>query len=328
MKITLAHSKLNDVGGGERFLLEMAKRLGKKHEIEILTTDYQKNKTYPEFSKHKIRIVGKLSWPLMKPKADVILANNFPTNLISFSNKNVVYYVHTMRTGFIGDRKYFVRRKMDKLAVKKCRRIVTNSRFSAGKIEKYYKRKADIVYPGVDPLKYKRGRYGDYALCVSRISPEKGMDRLVKYWKGLKIKLKIVGGGDAKYVRKIKSAAPQEFEFLGVVDDNRLKDLYSNCFCVVFLPHEEDFGIVPLEAMASGKPVIAAKEGGPKETIISGKTGFLIDNEGQFREKITLLYKDRPLCKKLGIAGSKRVENFTWDSTFKAMERILAEVSG
>jgi glycosyltransferase involved in cell wall biosynthesis len=89
-------------------------------------------------------------------------------------------------------------------------------------------------------------------------------------------RLVIVGDGPEK--NKILQIINnyKNIKLLVNVNDNELQDLYSNCFALIYMPVNEDFGLVPLEGMASGKICIAANEGGCKETVIDGKTGFLI----------------------------------------------------
>ena len=122
-----------------------------------------------------------------------------------------------------------------------------------------------------------------YFLSVSRLVGAKNVDLIVEVCKKLNLPLKIVGTGREMQAlkelatRNKKQETRNKIEFLGEVDDKNLIDLYQNCRAVIFAASQEDFGIVPVEAMAAGKPVIALAEGGVLETVVDGKTGVYFD---------------------------------------------------
>ena len=139
-----------------------------------------------------------------------------------------------------------------------------------------------MVYPpvGISQGVALRGqghplRRGDYFLYVGRLAKMKGVDLAIRACNELKLPLKIVGtGAGEEYLRSI---AGKTIEFLGSVDDEQLGELYAGCKAVIFPAEDEDFGIVPVEAMGYGKPVIAHNSGGVRETVVDGKTGILFD---------------------------------------------------
>ena len=102
-------------------------------------------------------------------------------------------------------------------------------------------------------------------------------------------KLKIVGKGSEE--KKLKKISRKNIEFLGKVSDQKLVSLYQNCQAVIF-PQEEDFGLVPLEAQACGRPVVAFRGGGARETIIDGKTGLFFFPQTPMALKKALLNFD------------------------------------
>lgn len=115
-----------------------------------------------------------------------------------------------------------------------------------------------------------------YFLVVSRLVGAKNVDIAVEVCTNLKLPLKIVGTGREQ--ERLEKMAGDTIEFLGDIDDQELVRLYQNCRALIFSGSQEDFGIVPVEAMAAGKPVIALAQGGIKETVIDGKTGLLVEN--------------------------------------------------
>ncbi|MGB9703782.1 MAG: glycosyltransferase, partial [Candidatus Micrarchaeales archaeon] len=111
------------------------------------------------------------------------------------------------------------------------------------------------------------------------------------------------------------------------VTEKEMKELYARCYCVVFTPINEDFGLIPLEANASYKPIIAINEGGPKETIKNNFNGFLINNKEELFKKMLQISKDEEIAKKLGRNGRSFVEkNFSWERFFKVFDKRVKEV--
>lgn len=136
----------------------------------------------------------------------------------------------------------------------------------AKRVEKYYRRNADVIYPPVDCSKFTLSENAeDFYLIVSAFAPYKRLDIAIEAFNRTGFKLKIIGDGQDE--KRLKGLARSNIEFLGWQDDSVLKEYYAKCKALIF-PGEEDFGIVPLEAMASGKPVVAYGKGGVLETVI------------------------------------------------------------
>lgn len=162
-------------------------------------------------------------------------------------------------------------REWDYAAAQRVDFFIANSRVTAQRIRKNYRRDAVVIPPPVAVENFApRDDIGDYYLVVSRLAPYKRIDLAVQAFNELGLPLKIVGAGvDAA---RLKKMAAENIEFLGHVPQARLADLYARCRAVIF-PGVEDFGIVPLEANAAGRPVIAFAAGGALETIVEGVTG-------------------------------------------------------
>ena len=157
------------------------------------------------------------------------------------------------------------------------------------RIKKHYRRDSVVIYPPVDtsfftpgektsaqgsgsPINRATTSDGEGAyLIVSSLSPYKRIDVAIEAFNRLGRPLRIVGLGPE--LRRLKRLAGKNIEFLGWVEPAVLRDLYRGCRALVF-PGEEDFGIAPVEAMASGKPVIGYGRGGLTETVSDGATGI------------------------------------------------------
>jgi glycosyltransferase involved in cell wall biosynthesis len=144
--------------------------------------------------------------------------------------------------------------------------FVAISRFVADRIRRAYGREADVIYPPVDVARFRIDETpGDFYLVVSALTPYKRIDLAVEAANRLARPLRVVGTGPEQ--RRLQAQAGPTVEFLGWRDDVEVADLYARCRALLF-PAVEDFGIAPLEAMASGRPVIALGQGGALETVV------------------------------------------------------------
>lgn len=177
-------------------------------------------------------------------------------------------------------------RKWDKIAAKRPDTFVAISKEVQGRIKKYYERDSVVIYPPVALFSEEEGRSkkqkeknGDYFLIVSRLSKftrYKRIDLAIQACNELKLPLKIIGEGSWK--KELEQMAGPTIEFLGNVDDKKLRNYYQNCRALLF-PAVEDFGLTVVEAQGFGKPVIAFRGGGALETIKEGKTGLFFDKQ-------------------------------------------------
>jgi glycosyltransferase involved in cell wall biosynthesis len=136
----------------------------------------------------------------------------------------------------------------------------------AAKIERFYGRRSKVIYPPVDVERFYINReVQPFYLIVSALVPYKRIDVAIEAFNALQLPLKVVGTGPLR--RSLEQRANANVEFLGWLDDVKIAELYASCQALIF-PGEEDFGIVPLEVQASGRPVIAFKRGGLLETVI------------------------------------------------------------
>jgi len=166
-------------------------------------------------------------------------------------------------------------RAWDVRTARNVHRFAANSHYVAGRIRRYYGREAEVIPPPVDTDFFTPGGTSEpatYDLIVSALVPYKRIDLALEAYRGTGRRLLIAGSGPER--ARLERRAPSEVSFLGSVDDERLRDLYRGCRAVL-LTGVEDFGIVPVEAMACGRPAVVFAEGGGAETVTAGETGLV-----------------------------------------------------
>lgn len=157
-------------------------------------------------------------------------------------------------------------RSWDAASATRVDRYVANSHFVAERIRKYYRREATVVHPPVDADYFDvEGHDGGYYLVVSALVPYKGVDLAVEAANRLEVPLKVVGEGPLW--KRLRALAGETVELTGWLDDEALRDCYAGCRALI-LPAVEDFGIVPLEAAAAGRPSIVLGRGGSLDTVV------------------------------------------------------------
>jgi glycosyltransferase involved in cell wall biosynthesis len=145
-------------------------------------------------------------------------------------------------------------------------RLIANSRFIADEILKNYDRTADVLYPFAELERFKRAREPQsYYLVFGALAPYKRVDLAIEVFQELGLPLKILGGGQeqSRLRAMVRSSA---IEFVAHPSDAQVEEALARCKALVF-PGKEDFGITPVEALASGAPVIAFAEGGALDTV-------------------------------------------------------------
>lgn len=305
MKIAiLTCSDFSVVGGAERFIIDIAKALdativtpGSEDKIDgaynIHDTKFEcLNKKLP--SEPMKQIIGSWLYHRLNLNYDFyistddmsmhFLKNGVPHLYYIFTPRRALYdmYYHVMSTKHglksvtysigINIFKKHDRRFVDKY-IENMACISNNVR---NRIQKTYLRDAKVIYPCVDNSKYEYTPHQNYWLSVNRVDKWKRVDLQVEAFRQMPDKRLIIVGTIYPNMQYIVDDAPANVEFKGVVSETKLIKLYSECIGYITTATDEDFGITPLEAMASGKPVIASKEGGYLETMIDGHTGILI----------------------------------------------------
>jgi glycosyltransferase involved in cell wall biosynthesis len=169
-------------------------------------------------------------------------------------------------------------RYWDRQAADHVHHFIAISRDIQQRIKTFYQRDSTIIYP---PVRVKERfaptqQHDDYFLSLGRLIPYKRVDLVVEACTRLKLPLKV--GGTGRDLERLKAMAGPTVEFLGFVPEEDLPELFARCRAFIF-PGLEDFGITPVQAQASGRPVIAYAAGGALDTVIPGRTGVLFQNQ-------------------------------------------------
>ena len=314
MRIAIFHDYIGAIGGGEKLILTLARGLG----ADVITTDVDHDSLKKMgFEDVKIINLGRIIQlaPLKQIQASLLFAmcdfSNkydlfiFSGNWAHFAarkHKPNIWYCFTPTRIFYDLHDNFIKRlsiiarplfkmwisvhePISRHFTGHIEHITTISRNVQKRIKKYYGRDSIVVYPAIDISKSRFEKYGDFWLSVNRLYPEKRIDLQIEAFRQMPDeKLVIVGGyakGDhaSKYASHIIKNLPDNVELLGSIPEEELIGLYATCKGHITTAMDEDFGMTPIEAMASGKPTVAVKEGGYLETVIDGSTGILVEAE-------------------------------------------------
>lgn len=161
--------------------------------------------------------------------------------------------------------------------------LISNSKTVAERVRKFYRKESEVIYPPVEinDLLREKPQSEDYFVYFGRLEAYKNVDMAIKACVEANQKLKIIGDGNSRdELEKLVSDlnANQQIEFMGRAPDDVRNSIVAKAKAFIFPCSDEDFGIVPVESMAAGTPVIAFNSGGVTETVVDGKTGVLISD--------------------------------------------------
>jgi glycosyltransferase involved in cell wall biosynthesis len=232
-------------------------------------------------------------------------------------------------------------RMIDKLAWKHYQYVFCNSEEVKNRIlsaRLTTPEKVEILHPGLDTTVMKpSGRYDEYFLVAGRIKWFKNIELAIDSFREFKklkpefknFKLRIAGRVEPRseeYFSKLQLLAggSGDVVFQRNPSDEELLASYRSCYALIFPSLNEDWGMVPLEAMGFGKPVISVNRGGPAESVIEGVTGYLVEPEtGAFVDAMARLAGDPDLNRKLGEAGAREVQKYDWGHFVERMDSYL-----
>lgn len=362
MKIAVYHELHH--GGARRAVWELGKRLSKKHKVDLFLSA---NKTYDEekeafgrvFSypfEEKKRTKGDWGAKLYKDTveyfkllkhnqkiADVINKRNYDLVLVHpsqftqapfvllFLKKTRVYYCQeppriiydTAINSYSGMPIHkevyerivrLMRKTIDRVNVSRAEYILVNSKFSKSNVKKAYGLKAKVVYLGVDHRFFVPGKL------------RKNIDVLYIGTKEEVDNYRLFTNVKQQLPRKI--VVHEHFTSDRWIADKALRNLYQRTNIVVVLQRNEPFGLIPIEAAACGCVVVALNKGGYRESVIEGKTGYLIEESEEFlKKRIVKVLQNKKLIERIGAQARQNVvKNWTWDRSASLLDKQLVKI--
>ena len=312
MRVAIVHYWLIKMRGGEKVLENLCKIYPN---ADIYTHVYNKNKISTIINNHTIKTTFihylpfsskfyKLYLPLMPlalkllnlKKYDLIISSESGPSkgFIKSSNALHVCYCHSpmrylydMKEEYLRNYNFFYKKvinliflfmkKWDIDSSKKIDLIIANSNFVANRIKKYWKKDSQVIYPSINIDEFFiSNEKKDYYLVLSELNEYKRIDIAIDAFNKLNKPLYIIG--DGPLLNKFKNMSNTNITFLSNID-NRQKSIYLSKSKALVFPGIEDFGIVPLESMASGTPVIAYKKGGVLDYLEDGLNGIFFNKQ-------------------------------------------------
>ena len=223
----------------------------------------------------------------------------------------------------------------DRSCMQAATRVITNSYFNRESLYRIFGVAPYVSYHGVDiqlfrPLGLERQ---PYVISVGAVRPDKGFDFLIQSLayipKKDRPRLILVGNSslepEIRYLLSLAEQLDVQITFHELITDDKLVRLYNQALCTVYAPVMEPFGLVPLESMACGTPVVGICEGGVRETVVDGVTGYLEQRDPeQFARAILRLVEDQQLAERLGQQGCDFVEEqWTWERAIQSLEEYM-----
>ena len=359
MKVAIFHDYVDVIGGAEKLVLTLAREL----RADIITTDVNKESLKKMgFEDVNIISIGKtIRKPILRQITTSFKFANcdfsddydffiFSGNWAPFAakkHKPNIFYCHSPVRPFydlydsifhesIFKRFIFViwvkfQKRFYEHYLNHVQYIVSNSENTKARIKKFLKRNSYVIYPPINCSNYNFQKPENFWISVNRIYPEKRIELQIESFKTLpEEKLVIVGSYSrsdyfSKYANKIKNNLPKNIELLETVSEEKLLELYSSSKGLISTAKDEDFGMVAVEAMASGKPVVCVKEGGFLESVIDNITGILVEpNISDITKAIQIISKNPEKYKEACIEQAKKFDETIF---LEAMKKIIHKVS-
>ena len=358
MKIAVL-ARIVNTKSGSRAAIELARSLAKNNQVVFLAQRKKiDHKVKKKLEKEGVKIILVKNWIklpkiLKKERFDIISSHAplLPTLLARLSGIPVVstyygtqldaYYERLLPhqkpsprdkiLNWLGNRATLF---LMGLRLTLAHQIIAISQYTADEAKRLYGKKVPYIYLGVDseslkPKPSKKGRQSTNLLSVSRFTPYKGFHVLIEVFKKLEkefpgLKLTLVGSSSQEnylsYLRKIKD---KDIRILTNISDEELAKEYQKSNIYLSWDRFLFFGLPVLEAALSGKPAIVLSRCAAPETIIQGKTGYLVKNEPELLDSLEKLIKDKKLREVMGLNAQRLAENFNWEVCGQKYEQFL-----
>lgn len=328
-------------GGAEIHVRALARELGAHgYEVERVALPF---KWYPksEIMRHAA------AWRLLDLSEsngrpiDLVIGTKFPSYFVRHPNK-VAWLIHQYRAAYelcgtefsdfdhvegdVGLRATLI--DLDTRTLGECRRVFTNAANTAGRLARFNGLEAEPLYhPPQLAGRLRPGPYGDYVLGVGRLETVKRPQLVIEAMAGVDPPVTLLLAGDGTQRGNLEALAERlgvtdRVRFLGAVSDEALVDLYAGALAVAYVPYDEDFGYVTLEAFLARKPVVTTREsGGTLEFVEDGVNGAIVESAPEaVAAAINRYAADRRLAASHGEAGEARAALVTWDGV---IERLI-----
>jgi glycosyltransferase involved in cell wall biosynthesis len=313
VKIAIFHDYFGAIGGGERVVTTLADIF----QADIVTTDTEALENL-KFKGTLIPLGDTFKLPPIKQftaqkkfytcnlsdRYDFFIFSGYWSHYAAHLNHPNLWYCYSPVRPFYDLYDVFLKRQrsiftrqafrmwvysmrwFDRRSIRDIDRIIAISQVTKARVSRFFHYDADVIYPPVETKRFSCKEYGDFWLSVNRLYPEKRIELQIESFRRMPDQSLIIAGGYAKgdhaekYTKQLLRGLPDNIRVLGEIPESELINLYSRCKGLVCTALNEDFGLTPLEAMASGKPVVAVNEGGFCETV-TGETGRLVNPDPQ-----------------------------------------------
>jgi glycosyltransferase involved in cell wall biosynthesis len=357
----LYHPFIKERGGGEKVVLRILQNT--KHEIDLFTHFYNERATFDEFKDFELKVLGensdsrKRTHPAFKYSL-VHAFTDLPTeeydamivslanigSLITLRNNSIpaVGYCHTpLRdyssiNSFTLNMVYNATKPIYNLIARRAwnsfEYIFVNSEVTKKRIIDNGladKSELTVLHPGIDTPESTVSNFEPIFLYPSRFVRYKRQKLVVKSFNRVesdKYKLVLAGSAqDKQYLEELHNLKDDNVIIKTDLSEKEMEELYRRCYTVLYFPRDEDWGLVPLESAAYGKPVIGVNEGGPKKTIINGETGVLIPPSlEKIAKEISYFINNTKLVHKLGENAKNHAKKYSWEGFVNTIDSAIS----